>query len=144
MRFLAGLLLVAVAGCGSGKKTYIVEGVVEFEDGKPAVELVGGSIEFDLIGGKTTARATIDSEGKFRMTTYQPGDGALPGKHRVLILPPVMTRDAKAPPADVMDRRYRTYQTSGLEVVVEEKSNYLPIKIERAKTKDTSQPTKKG
>jgi len=136
LRMMSGVIvLLAVAGCASGKRTFPVEGRIEFQDGEPAKELVGGSVEFDLIGGKTTARGRIDADGTFRMTTLNPDDGALPGKHRVLIKPPVMTRDAKGPPADLMDRRYQTYQTSGLEVTVEEKTNHITLKVDRAKTK---------
>jgi hypothetical protein len=131
----AFILLVSVLGCGAGRRTYPVDGRIEFDDGQPAKELVGGSVEFDLIGGKTSARGKIGKDGTFRMTTYEPDDGALPGRHRVLIKPPVVTQDVKGPPADVMDRRYQTYQTSGLEVSVEEKSNRITLKIEHAKAK---------
>lgn len=129
-----GLLLVFIlTGCGSGRRTYAVDGEIHFSDGQPAVELVGGSVEFDLIGGKTSARGRIDSEGHFTMTTFKPNDGALPGKHRVLIMQPVMTADAKNPPADVIDRKYRTYDTSQLEVTVEEKRNRVTLTVERGK-----------
>jgi hypothetical protein len=126
-------VLLSALGCGSGRRTYPVDGKIEFADGGPAKELAGGSVEFDLIDGKTTARGAITKEGTFRLTTYQPDDGALPGRHRVLIKPPVLTHDAKGPPTDIMDRRYQTFQTSGLEATVDEKSNDITLKIERAK-----------
>jgi hypothetical protein len=139
---LSLLVLLFVCGCSSGKRTYAVDGEIQYDDGKPAVELVGGSVEFDLIGGKTTARGQIDADGHFKLTTFKSNDGALPGKHRVLIMQPVMTRDAKAPPPDVIDRKYRTYDTSKLEATVEEKSNYITLKVERPKSRQASGPSK--
>ena len=135
-----GLLLFALAGCGSGKRTYAVDGQIQYDDGSPAVELVGGSVEFDLVGGKTTARGQIDSDGHFKLTTFAREDGALPGKHRVLIMQPVMAKDGKGPPPDVIDRKYRTYDTSQLEATVEEKSNHITLKVERAKARRAEAP----
>ena len=86
---LVGVMLTAIClmvGCGGGDRVevYPVRGLVTFE-GKPMAG--GGSIAFLPISyqkGKG-AGATIDSNGRFVMSTYKDGDGSIAGRFRVLI-----------------------------------------------------------
>ncbi|QDT09131.1 carboxypeptidase regulatory-like domain-containing protein [Planctomycetes bacterium K23_9] len=88
---LAGLSLIAVAGCGpSGPELAAVTGVLTF-DGEP---VKNGSIEFIPIEGGRPSLALSDETGKFEMF-YLPGQpGALLGKHRIRF------EIAKAQPGD--------------------------------------------
>jgi hypothetical protein len=69
-------------GCGGGSGTVKVEGVVFFA-GQP---LPRASVLFlpEAPGGRD-ARGFTDKDGKFRLSTFQSGDGALPGNYKVVI-----------------------------------------------------------
>jgi hypothetical protein len=124
------LVLLAAAGCGGGKGVYPVTGKIQFADGRPATELAGGLVEFDLVGGKVTAKGTIDKGGGFTLTTYREGDGAVAGEHLVLIKPPVFLAFDQATKPDVIDRRFWTYAGSKLIAVVEAKHNTITLTVE--------------
>ncbi|MCA9190136.1 MAG: hypothetical protein KDB03_00175 [Planctomycetales bacterium] len=76
------LLVLAVAGCGGDNRpaTYPVSGVVTL-DGKP---VQGASISFTSIGeGVQPAVAQTDADGKYSLTTFESGDGAMEGVFQV-------------------------------------------------------------
>jgi len=75
---LAGALL---AGTGCGSKPMGIKGKVTL-DGAP---LSGASVEFVPEDGGHSAVGITDNEGKFSLTTYKPGDGALRGEYRVVV-----------------------------------------------------------
>jgi hypothetical protein len=126
------LLLVAVAGCG-GSKLYPVEGKIVYPDGQAAVELAGASVEFDPVEGKEGARGQVQADGSFRMGTFQPADGVVPGSYRVCIQPPLPDLDRPVP--SLLPRRYGDFQTSGLQVTIKPEKNPLTLIVERAKPK---------
>ena len=110
--FLAGGLL-ASCGCGPGRPaTTRVSGRVTYQ-GKPVTE---GRIVFQPEHGRP-AMGTLDADGRYTLTTFDAGDGALLGHHRVTIdahrvsggLPPEAfdlpgSRPAKAPPVPCRQR----------------------------------------
>lgn len=73
-------LALLAAGCG---RTSAVKGRVLL-DGRP---VAGASVLFmpDAEGQGRPASGVTDDDGYFRLTTYRPGDGALPGTYRVLV-----------------------------------------------------------
>src|SRR5262245_60221001 len=77
-------LLVGVVGCGGDR--YPVRGQVVYEDGSRLVEgiVIGESGEGDR---KVMARGSVQPDGTFRWGTERPGDGAKPGKYRVVVAP---------------------------------------------------------
>src|SRR5262245_36565945 len=92
-RWLVPVLAVLVtAGCsGDPNKPYPVRGVIVFENGQPAKELVGGSVTFVPLPeepGSGIASGTIAEDGTFVLSSKKEGDGAVAGKHRVVIEPP--------------------------------------------------------
>ena len=91
---------VSFIGCGSGSgfpKTYPVTGKVTL-NGK-AIE--GAMVTFQLADGKENAIGSTDASGEFKLSMFQPGDGAVPGQYRVGIkkLPPgELAASTNAPP----------------------------------------------
>jgi hypothetical protein len=82
---LTGLLLVTTfTGCGGDNKFPVarVSGVVTYK-GKPIAG--GGTISFTPEGPGKAAGGMIGPDGKYTLTTFHEGDGALIGKHRVQI-----------------------------------------------------------
>ena len=75
--------LALVGGCGGGGEDYIkpvpAAGTITY-DGKP---LETGSIRTVPDSGKGKGATAVVENGKFTFTTYEDGDGAIPGIHRV-------------------------------------------------------------
>lgn len=78
-----GIALFAVVcmGCGAGVKIAPVRGRITI-NGRPVTE---GQITFYPVAGNM-AYGSIGADGEYRLTTFDNGDGALVGKHQVVIL----------------------------------------------------------
>jgi hypothetical protein len=91
--FFLLLLFLIVGGCGPRHPaTAQVSGRVTF-NGKA---VASGQIAFYPEHGRT-ATGTIDAEGRYRLTTFKSGDGALLGRHRVTVEAVRVTPVADAP-----------------------------------------------
>ena len=89
----AAFLPLCLAGCTASDGTQPVRagGIVVYnENPLPDAEVV-----FAPEGQDRVATATTDTNGRFRLSTFRPGDGALPGRHRVTI---IARGPAKEPP----------------------------------------------
>ncbi len=123
-----------LVGCGGGKdsweearpETYPVSGVVTF-NGEPLTEaMILFQSNSDPPQG---AVGRTDKNGRYRLRTFEEGDGAVAGTHSVLILKqesPTPSeadpRDSKTPPParSLIPERYSQFETSGLTVEVTE------------------------
>jgi hypothetical protein len=107
---LVVLLAVALTGCG-GKGTVSVKGVVTLE-GEPLSE---ATVLFmpDGAGGRPASGFT-SSDGVFRLTTFQPDDGALPGNYRVLVRKTAAAPDPKAAEQAAGERAWAKYGDKAL------------------------------
>ena len=115
-------------GCSAGPRIYPVEGMVTYEDGTPATELARGTVSLESVADKSNAAGDIRPDGTFRIRSPLGKDGVPAGKYRVLVLPPEGF-DRNHPP---IDHRYFRYDTSGLEITVEEKdNNQVSIRVKR-------------
>ena len=133
-RMLGLVWLALILGCGpSHPSTYPVQGSVKFEDGAP-VEI--GSVEFRSIEGeeRTMARGKIEKDGSFTLSTFEPGDGALPGEHQVIIQQMVISEGLIAEHHQHgrrVPRKYADYSQSGLKSKIKaEKSNPIVIQLQ--------------
>ena len=140
------LSLAFYNGCGGQQTTFPAGGTVKFADGTP---LVGAHVEFQLAENNAapTAKGSTGPDGVFQLGTFEKRDGALLGRHNVMIMapPPALsddwekkltqeggrlpTRDGKRPE---MDLRYRSYATSGLSYTVTEnrENNHFDIVVD--------------
>jgi hypothetical protein len=79
---VVGFAVSVAVGCGGpvGPDTEPVSGVVTLDD--QPVE--GARVVFaPTTGGGTAASAITDAQGRFKLTTANPGDGAVPGQYAV-------------------------------------------------------------
>lgn len=83
-----GVLSLLLMGCSGGggddanrKPTHKVTGTVTMAGGAVA----GASVTFSPIEGQPVAFAMTDSEGKYTLTTYDAGDGAVEGSYKVMV-----------------------------------------------------------
>lgn len=76
--FVLPLFVAALAGCGPSRPpTAPVEGVVTL-GGQP---LEGAAVTFTPVEGGRPATGATDAQGRFRLSTFDPGDGAVLGEH---------------------------------------------------------------
>jgi len=126
------LSAVVVAGCSHSwasnrPGTVPVEGLVNYK-GAP---VAGATVTFMAIArGGRGATGLTDSSGHFRLTTFEPRDGAIPGNYRVKIAKTVTVETPSAekvdpyksmgrPPLphverDLLPKKYKQDTTSGL------------------------------
>lgn len=88
-----GCLVISLSGCTGSNNPVAKAGGVVTLDNKPVPDLVvtftpiPGETQFQGEAGMTgkTASGRTDSNGKFTLSTYEIGDGALIGKHKVTV-----------------------------------------------------------
>jgi hypothetical protein len=88
-------------------------------------------VEFENKEFKSSAMGVIEADGTFWLTTLKRKDGASLGKNLVCISRPYATPEQRAP--YVIDPRYDSFATSGLEVTVEPKHNEVRLTVERVR-----------
>jgi hypothetical protein len=131
----AALIAVALVGCGGGGFAP-AKGQLIYPDGKPVNDLDGFNIVFEgkaPDGRSYSAMGTIDKEGKFTLFTNKPGDGAPVGNCRVLIEPKMIDSEREAPYP--LDRKYRSFETSGLTYEIKADGNDIQFTVEPKKKK---------
>ncbi len=130
---LLAVVVAAVSGCGDSDRlsTYDVQGKVTFPDGSP---LEGGQITFQSVEHGLSATGEIRSDGTFELTTYEPGDGAVAGLHRVAVMaaiPRNVDTDEGGYRSPIQSR-FQDTLSSGLEfTVTEDGPNDASIKVDR-------------
>ncbi|QDT54076.1 hypothetical protein Pan44_21030 [Caulifigura coniformis] len=101
-RFPTGPLLVTLAilvalGCSArdrwqeGRPPVVPASGVVLHDGAP---LAGANVVFLPKGGTHTAFGTTDPDGRFQLTTFDSGDGAVAGEYDVTVTHLVIENDA--------------------------------------------------
>jgi hypothetical protein len=70
-----------LAGCGQGSSLYRATGTVRYK-GQP---VEGAIVTFRCEPLSKIATGTTDGEGRFELTTYSAGKGAVAGKHKVTV-----------------------------------------------------------
>jgi hypothetical protein len=108
-------------------------------NGVPLEVVRGSKIGFgpaDAAGGGYSASGAIDEQGRYRLGTFKPGDGVLPGTYRVSVIAwkkvpgwrDDITYDAPVPSA--VPQRYEDAETSDITVeVTPERSQTINIKL---------------
>lgn len=131
------LLLLAFAivsaGCSDGRlPTYPASGQVVFEDGSPVHV---GTVELKSREHNIHARGEIGIDGRFSLSTYESGDGAVAGQHDCVVVQMVMVEQISGfrhSTDGVVHPRFGSYRASELLVDVAEKpTNELTITVGR-------------
>lgn len=120
---------LVVSSCGPKRPSlYRVEGKVFFE-GQPAA---GAVVTFHPIvrddESVPLSSGVVQSDGTFKLATYETGDGAPPGRYDVSILwiDENATADETGELANKLPARYGYPKTSQLTATVDTKSTTLP------------------
>jgi hypothetical protein len=124
----SSIALVAATGCGgSGPPrvtTFKVDGQVLLSNGKP---LTNGRVTFVPTitdGSALPASGEIGADGRFSLTTREPGDGAAVGEYKVRIdSPPIPTGPGKA--KSPFPQRYSDIDNTDLAITIRSETNNL-------------------
>ena len=112
--------LLVFGGCSRGPRLYPAGGTVTFRDGTP---VRSGKLEFRSVDTQMTARAKIDQDGSFRVTTFEAFDGAVAGKHEVVLIQTMVVANVNEKEhqehSRMIDKKYGRYDTSGLEITID-------------------------
>ena len=130
-------LLCGLAGCGgnpSYPETSPTTGLVTFR-GQP---LTSGTITYAPVNAQEQRPASgqINGQGKFSLSTFRPGDGAMPGEYRIAVVAYAGSADSlraggKANAGTTaIPGKYSKPQTSGLTATVSSGSNYHEFPLE--------------
>jgi hypothetical protein len=125
--------LLGAAGCGSDR--YPVTGKVTYEDGSPLTE---GSVTGEMGDGadRVMVQGDVRPDGSFEWGTLKPGDGAKPGKYRVIVTPLALGDSELAKGMQpAVDDKFTRYETSGIEFEVKAGKNELNITVTKPKSK---------
>jgi hypothetical protein len=123
---VAMLSLAWLSGCGPQRPpTYRVDGLVRDAAGgvierASVTFLSGDSSNGDLTLGRGVryrAEGIVGEGGRFTLTTFQPGDGAVAGPHQVLIVP-LPPGDGPTAAGPQISSRYEHPDRSGLIVEI--------------------------
>jgi|SRR5579875_428972 hypothetical protein len=127
---LAVLVLALPIGCDN-KGRYPVHGRVTYPDGSPLTEgIVIG--EMDKGEARVMARGNVNSDGTFSWGTQRPGDGAEPGKYRIVVMPrSVGEYEASQGKLPDVDPKFSDPKTSGITFEVKPGKNELEITVFR-------------
>lgn len=129
-RRLLFVLILFVTGCGSGR--YPVTGRVSYEDGSP---VEGGTVigEASVDGKPVGVQGNIAKDGTFSWGGDKPGEGALPGSYRVIIMPVALGDSERAQgKRPSISGKYGKYETSGITFELKpQKENVLNITVAR-------------
>lgn len=127
---IAGILCVGFAGCAETQpSTFPVTLKIAYSDGKP---VVGAHVVTRPEDGKSTARGTTGPDGTCRLTTFKPDDGAVPGRHLVMVAQPPVIGDPDAPyTGPQIASKFASFNTSGLEMTVidDEAKNVITLTV---------------
>ena len=121
LRLLAtAFVCLALLGCSNKKfDTHPVAGTVKFEDGSP---VKFGRVEFFSKEQQVSARGSIKPDGTFAMGTEEEDDGAVAGKHQVLIVQVIAPSESGVTPHEHgthISTRFATFKSSGLTFTVQ-------------------------
>lgn len=127
-------------GCGPRRPaTFPVRGVVTV-GGKP---IAGATVLFQPVEGGVPGRGVTTDDGGFTLTTFESGDGAIGGRHRVAISKMTLsgvevTEDGVAAPVApgeiketwLTPKKYASLDTSGLVIEVAREMEPITFALE--------------
>jgi hypothetical protein len=131
------VILVNFSACGSKHNaTYPVTGKVTFDNGQPLT--TGGMIMFRHTTedgqAQITASGTFEVDGMYQLSTFKEGDGAVAGRHEVLVRAKrtaQQTGNTNRLSPSPIDPKFERYETSNLTFTVEPGDNEFNIVVKR-------------
>ena len=127
-------------GPGGRPATAPVTGVVRC--GGDAV--AGATVGFQADAGGRSATGITDAQGRYQLSTFARGDGAVPGNYKVIVLKYATATESSGgqvayvppqgpepPPKHLLPEKYAAAKTSGLEAAVSSGPNAIDFDLAR-------------
>jgi hypothetical protein len=122
--FAAAVVAMILQGCGDGRPERVPVSGRVLIDGQP---LAHGSVMFVPDHGRS-AGGSLDKDGRFTLTCYEPNDGVIPGKYRVKVSGVEFLSETSqkwhAP------KKYADERTSGFEFEIQESTDSIVLELE--------------
>lgn len=139
----ATFVIGTTVGCsGSKLPTYPVSGQVVFPDGSTLER--GGIVRFicNDVTPPVTADGIFGPDGKYQLTTFHEGDGAVAGEHQVIVIAtvpddrePGMSLKEYTKSLHPIDDRFKNPSASGLRFTVSAETSPHEFRIEVTRPK---------
>lgn len=126
-RFLA-IGALACVGCGASDGTFPVSGRLQTTSGD-AIE--SAQVMFVSDAGKTHS-ASVDQDGAFRLSSGSDASGLAPGNYKVVVQESSLD-DIDAPAKPKAHQKYRSRETTDLQVTVQEGDNVFNLALDTPK-----------
>ena len=137
---MAVACLVGTIGCGrEATPTYDVVGKLTYVDSEQTVP--GAGVELRPLcpledGRRVSIVGVVKEDGSFELSTFKMADGAIAGKHVVMLSEPPPSAgydwDLEGQPRAYIPKKYKTFSTSGITFeVTPHGENRLQIEIEK-------------
>lgn len=139
---VAAATVLASPGCtGSDRPEVVpVSGRVTYR-GEP---VVGATVSFLAEGASRPATGMTGDDGSFRLTTFEPDDGAIPGTHRVTVTKPSTEAEAAVTVADLESEEYRRAMADAAKNPPKRDNGGLPPKYADLRATDLAIEVKSG
>jgi len=144
-RICVGLLAVvaiSMNGCSGDaegrKPTHEVTGIVKFNGGP----VVGAFVAFSPRDGQPVATGTTDDSGKYTLTTYETGDGAVEGDYIAVVTKVPQAKTAESDDEHGVDAEFDAESHAADEE--EGSKSLLPAKYATANSSDLQVTVKAG
>lgn len=115
--------MLLLSGCGDGHPARMPVSGQVLLDGKP---LAVGSIMLVPAGARPSS-GRLDGQGRFTLTCYNAGDGAIPGEHAVAVVATKQINDSTI--RWLAPKKYADPKTSGLKVKIDGPTDALKIEL---------------
>ena len=117
------VVLGFLAGCGDGRPARVPVAGKVLIDGRP---LTSGTVRI-VPGDARPATGTIDAQGRFTLSTFEEGDGCVPGTHGVEVT--ATETDAQNRLRRLVPEKYARASTSKLTVTIDGPTDSLVIEL---------------
>lgn len=120
---LLSSISLLLLGCGDGRPERVPVSGQVLIDGQP---LTHGFVQVAPAGARP-ATGPIGPDGRFVLTTFEPGDGCVPGQHPVAVI----GVETLGPTSQrwLAPKQYASLNTSGLQVNIEGATDKLEINL---------------
>lgn len=124
--------LALLVGCG--RSTYPVRGrIVGQGEDAPVKGLKDYLVSLQSVDQPVGATGVVQEDGTFQVGSQRTDDGAAPGRYKVVIVPPAGLGGDAPRPKSILDPKYETFETSGLEIEVKPQTNDVTLTVQRRK-----------
>lgn len=118
------LLAGSLAGCGDGRPPRVPVSGRVLIDGKP---VSNGFIRVEPSNARP-AVGKLSGDGSFELTTFEPGDGVVPGRHPVAVIA-IESENGGMAIRHLVPDRYLQSHTSEIEIAIDEPTDDLQIEL---------------